>query len=90
MPAEIGERPHIDYALVASHTKCKYHVPQFPLVHPTRVPVPLFGVRHLQVLLLFCMVFLALGSNVSLSVAIVAMTDSLASSNPKVPVSTSG
>uniref|UniRef100_A0AAR5P0Z9 Putative inorganic phosphate cotransporter n=1 Tax=Dendroctonus ponderosae TaxID=77166 RepID=A0AAR5P0Z9_DENPD len=68
MAAEILEKPHIDYALVAG-----------------RRNLPFFGVRHLQVLLLFFMVFIALGSNVCLSVAIVAMTDSLASSNPNVP-----
>lgn len=50
--------------------------------------VPLVGVRHWQVLLLFIMVFTAFGFRVILSVAIVAMTDPHASSNPDIPVST--
>lgn len=46
---------------------------------------PSFGVRHWQVMLLFLLIFIAYGIRVTLSVAIVAMTDPTASSNPKVP-----
>ncbi|CAG9761899.1 unnamed protein product [Ceutorhynchus assimilis] len=50
------------------------------------VKLPLIGVRHWQVLLLFIMVFTAFGFRMILSVAIVAMTDPNASTNPNVPV----
>lgn len=46
---------------------------------------PIFGVRHCQVLVLFLLIFIAYGIRVTLSVAIVAMTDPTASSNPEVP-----
>ncbi|KAH1015762.1 hypothetical protein HUJ04_007097 [Dendroctonus ponderosae] len=48
---------------------------------------PTIGVRHAQVLVLFLLIFLAYGIRVTLSVAIVAMTDPTASSNPNVPAS---
>lgn len=46
-----------------------------------------YGVRHTQVILLFVMLVIAYGMRVNLSVAIVAMTDPEASSNPNIPVS---
>ncbi|CAG9767285.1 unnamed protein product [Ceutorhynchus assimilis] len=46
---------------------------------------PAFGVRHFQMFILFILIFLAYGVRVILSVAIVAMTDPKASSNPNVP-----
>lgn len=46
-----------------------------------------YGVRHTQVILLFAMIVIAYGMRVNLSVAIVAMTDPEASSNPDIPVS---
>ncbi|XP_066253943.1 putative inorganic phosphate cotransporter isoform X2 [Euwallacea similis] len=54
--------------------------------HRQNAKAPVFGVRHLQVLLLFIMVFAALGFNVTLSVTIVAMTDRFVTINPDVPV----
>ncbi|KAL1494024.1 hypothetical protein ABEB36_009697 [Hypothenemus hampei] len=50
------------------------------------VKAPTIGVRHWQVSILFLLVWLAYGIRVSLSVAIVAMTDPTASTNPNVPV----
>lgn len=47
----------------------------------------IYGVRHTQVILLFVMLVIAYGMRVNLSVAIVAMTDPEASSNPDIPVS---
>jgi len=47
--------------------------------------LPKFGIRHWQVIVLFILVFLAYGVRVTLSVAIVSMTDPTASSNPNVP-----
>ncbi|XP_060522860.1 putative inorganic phosphate cotransporter isoform X2 [Cylas formicarius] len=46
--------------------------------------VPTLGVRHCQAFLNSLLVFLAYGVRVTLSVAIVAMTDPFASSNPNV------
>ncbi|XP_050302077.1 putative inorganic phosphate cotransporter isoform X2 [Anthonomus grandis grandis] len=47
--------------------------------------VPTIGIRHLQILVLFLLTFIAYGIRVTLSVAIVAMTDPTASVNPQVP-----
>lgn len=46
---------------------------------------PTIGIRHCQVFILFLLIFIAYGIRVTLSVAIVAMTDPTASSNPDVP-----
>ncbi|KAL1509307.1 hypothetical protein ABEB36_004069 [Hypothenemus hampei] len=46
--------------------------------------IPIIGFRHIQVFLLFIMIFTALGFNVTLSVTIVAMTDPKASSNSEI------
>ncbi|CAH1116593.1 unnamed protein product [Phaedon cochleariae] len=46
---------------------------------------PRFGVRHVQVFFIFMLITIAFGTRVQLSVAIVAMTNSTASSNPNVP-----
>ncbi|XP_066140938.1 putative inorganic phosphate cotransporter [Euwallacea fornicatus] len=54
--------------------------------HTQNAKAPVFGVRHLQVFLLFTMVFTALGFNVTLSVTIVAMTDRSVTINPNVPI----
>lgn len=47
---------------------------------------PAFGVRHVQILLLFWMKFLIYSMRYNLSVAIVAMTENT-SSNSDIPVS---
>lgn len=47
--------------------------------------VPTIGIRHLQLFLQFLLAFIAFASRVSISVAIVAMTDPSASSNPTIP-----
>lgn len=48
---------------------------------------PTFGVRHVQVVLLFLLLAIAIGMRVHLPVAIVAMTSNDTSSNQNIPVS---
>jgi len=49
---------------------------------------PIVGARHVQVFLMFLCLTIGIAMRFSLSVAIVAMTDRNASSNPNVPVRT--
>lgn len=72
--------PHLYTVFNKTLIKCVYHLFYFS--------VPLIGVRHWQILLLFIMIFTAFGFRVTLSVAIVAMTDPKANSNPDIPVGT--
>ncbi|XP_066153293.1 putative inorganic phosphate cotransporter isoform X2 [Euwallacea fornicatus] len=62
------------------------HVEKQNGVHASKdKDAPTIGVRHCQVFILFLLIFLAYGIRVTLSVAIVAMTDPSASINPNVP-----
>lgn len=54
--------------------------------HYVFVSVPGLGIRHLQIALLFFLLAIAYGMRITLSVAVVAMTDNTTSSNPDVPV----
>lgn len=48
---------------------------------------PGFGLRHVQIALLFLLLAIGYAMRITLSVAVVAMTDNTTSSNPDVPVS---
>ncbi|XP_050295541.1 putative inorganic phosphate cotransporter isoform X2 [Anthonomus grandis grandis] len=70
---------------VENSQKHMYYMPMQNVNIETSIKLPLIGIRHWQVLLLFIMIVTAFGFNVSLSVTIVAMTDPKASPNKNVP-----